>query len=94
MKVYNQNSKHVPKSAVYIGRPSKFSNPFEIDKDGTRKQVLEKYRKYLVLKPELVLLAKTELKGRDLICWCSPLPCHGNILMAIANKPEEQSLFD
>jgi len=27
-----------------------------------------------------------ELKGKDLVCWCSPLPCHGDILLELANK--------
>lgn len=29
---------------VYIGRPSKWGNPFVIEKDGTRKEVIEKYK--------------------------------------------------
>ncbi len=28
---------------VYIGRPGKWGNPFEIGKDGNRAEVIEKY---------------------------------------------------
>jgi hypothetical protein len=24
-----------------------------------------------------------ELRGRDLICWCAPLPCHGDVLLRL-----------
>lgn len=64
---------------VYIGRPSKWGNPFVIGKDGTRKEVLEKYRQYILSKPEL-LKDLHELKGKTLGCYCKPLPCHGDIL--------------
>ena len=26
-----------------------------------------------------------ELRGRDLVCWCSPKPCHGAVLLECAN---------
>lgn len=64
---------------VYIGRPSKWGNPFIIGKDGSRKEVLEKYRKYILNKPEL-LKDLPELKGKRLGCYCKPFPCHGDIL--------------
>ncbi len=72
--------------AVYIGRPSKWGNHFVIGKDGTREQVIEKYRKWITSQPLLMDEAKTELKGKDVICWCSPLPCHGDVLVEIANS--------
>lgn len=64
---------------IYIGRPSKWGNPFVIGKDGTRQEVLEKYRKYILNKPEL-LKDLHELKGKTLGCYCKPFPCHGDIL--------------
>jgi len=56
---------------VYIGRPSKWGNPFVIGKDGTREQVIAKYRQYLLSRPDLIA-ALPELKGKILGCWCSP----------------------
>jgi hypothetical protein len=70
---------------VYIGRPSKWGNPFEIGKDGDRKTVIRKYREWLIKQPEL-LAALPELKGKILGCWCSPKACHGDVLAALANN--------
>lgn len=64
---------------IYIGRPSKWGNPFEIGKDGTREEVIAKYEKWIRTQPEL-LQALPELVGKTLGCWCSPKPCHGDIL--------------
>ena len=70
---------------VYIGRPSKWGNPFIIGKDGNREEVIEKYKQYLNKNPELIEQIKKELKGKILGCWCSPAKCHGDILAKIAN---------
>ncbi len=86
-RVYNRlNGPVAPAGAVYIGRPSKFGNPYVIGKHGTREQVIERYRQYLVLNPELYLAAKRELRGKDLVCFCAPEACHGDILLEIANE--------
>jgi len=69
---------------VYIGRPSKWSNPFKIGKDGTRLEVIQKYREYIKTKPEL-LKSLPELKGKVLGCWCAPRVCHGDVLVELAN---------
>jgi len=70
---------------VYIGRPSKWENPFVIGKDGNRKQVLEKYHNYL-LNNTTIMNSIHELEGKVLGCWCKPNDCHGDILAAIANS--------
>lgn len=72
--------------AVYIGRPSKWGNPFKIGRDGSREGVIALYKAHLECRPDLVADAKKELKGRDLICWCAPEACHGDVLLEIANK--------
>lgn len=71
---------------VYIGRPSKWGNPFKIGKDGTREEVVQKYEAWLLGQPELVQEAKRELRGKILGCWCHPLKCHGDILARIADE--------
>ena len=71
---------------VYVGRPTKWGNPFKIGKDGTREEVVKKYRLWLMDDPILMADVKYELKGHNLICWCSPLPCHADILLKIANE--------
>jgi hypothetical protein len=76
---------------VYIGRAckgwkaSKWANPFHIGKDGTREQVIEKYRYYVLATPHLVA-ALPELKDKVLGCWCNPLPCHGDVLVELVNN--------
>jgi len=75
---------------VYIGRPSKWGNPFKVGKDGTRQQVIKKYQRYLMNNPTL-LAALPELKGKRLGCWCAPLLCHGDVLVKLANSPDDGS---
>jgi hypothetical protein len=67
---------------VYIGRPSKWGNPFSEGKDGTRAEVIEKYREYIMSNKEL-LDQLDELEGKVMGCWCKPLPCHGDILIEL-----------
>lgn len=67
---------------VYIGRPSKWGNPFVIGKDGTRDDVVRKYEEWIKGQPEL-MIALTELKGKTLGCWCSPAACHGDVLIRL-----------
>jgi len=75
---------------VFIGRPSKWGNPFKIGGDGTREQVIEKYRKRIMARPAL-LKDLHELRGRRLGCFCFPKPCHGDILAKLANTLLDES---
>ncbi len=70
---------------IYIGRPSEWGNPFEIGKDGTRQQVINKYREWIKTQPALMAKIPT-LKGKTLGCWCHPKPCHGDVLAELADK--------
>lgn len=77
---------------VYIGRPSKYGNPFS-SKEGTlakykvnsRTEAIEKHREWILSQPQIVADIKKELKGKVLGCYCSPSLCHGHLLAAIAN---------
>ena len=71
-------------NAVYIGRPSVWGNPFVIGKDGTRAEVVEKYERSLLRQPHL-MAQLGKLRGCNLICWCAPLQCHGDVLLRLAN---------
>lgn len=68
---------------VYIGRPSIWGNPFVIGRDGTREQVIEKYREWLLGQPSLVNQLPI-LEGKVLGCWCAPQACHGDVLLQLA----------
>ena len=83
----------MPPGAVYVGRRmariglagSTWANPFKIGVDGARAEVIEKYRAWLFKQPEL-MAALPELRGKDLACWCAPEPCHGDVLLELANR--------
>lgn len=64
---------------IYIGRGSKWGNPFRIGMDGTRDEVISKYEIYIMDKPDLIA-SLPELVGKTLGCWCKPKACHGDIL--------------
>ena len=70
---------------VYIGRPSKWGNPFKSGRDGTLDEVLEKYERHIMNRPDL-LAALPELRGKVLGCWCKPKPCHGDILVRLTEE--------
>lgn len=86
-KVLNKYKDEIPKGAVYVGRPTKFGNPFPMATKEDRGVVVQKYREYVQQNPELIKAIKKELCGKDLVCFCAPLPCHADILLEIANSP-------
>lgn len=93
---------------IYIGRPmymggwklpgSKWANPYRIGRDGSREEVIEKYRAYVIstLKEDL-----HELRGKKLACWCkSGKPfgkpfgkeqCHGDVLIQLQYSETQYS---
>jgi hypothetical protein len=79
MKVVNLRKK---KYDIYIGRGSKWGNPFVIGRDGGRDEVIEKYKQYILNKSEL-LKCLPELNGKILGCFCKPKACHGDILVEL-----------
>ena len=78
---------------VYIGRrnnrlghaESKWKNPFVEDKDGTREEVVQMHKDWIVTQPEL-MAALHEIKGKVLGCYCHPLACHGHYLAELADS--------
>lgn len=76
---------HHEKAQVYIGRGSKWGNPFHIGKDGTREEVIEKYHQYILGNSQL-LTCLHELNGKTLGCYCKPLFCHGDVLVELINR--------
>lgn len=79
---------------VYIGRPSKWGNPYS-HKSGTtalfkvknRKQAIDLYEIWITKGDGKQLLNDLhELKGKTLGCWCHPYPCHGDVLLKLINQ--------
>lgn len=83
---------------VYIGRPSKWGNPFNICPKRTRERAIAEFKHWILgddydaqclrahhPNPPTVKEIKAALKGKVLGCWCAPQACHGDILLEIAN---------
>lgn len=91
---------------VYIGRKgivfidgeryprenSPFANPYKINRDGSREEVIMKYEKYIKEKISRGEVNLEVLRGRTLGCWCRPQMCHGDILLSLLNPKEEIDL--
>ena len=88
---------------VYIGRGSRWGNPFRMPADGTREQVIEKYEAWLNGVIDVTIdkckAAKVptnsptmeeimKLKGKKLGCFCAPLPCHGEVFIRMIEEHE------
>lgn len=91
----------MPPNTVYVGRPSRWGNPFQVvdlaaeyacDEAQARVLCVEAYRKWLSSEDAYLAMAdrvdaKNELRGKDLACWCKPgEPCHADVLLEIANR--------
>jgi hypothetical protein len=87
-KVLNvrQVGKQLTADRVYVGRPSKWGNPFAIGRDGTRDEVIAKYRAWIVRQPSLIAALHDELRGKNLVYWCAPQRCHAEVLIELANR--------
>lgn len=86
---------------VYIGRPSKWGNPyshregttaeFKVD---TRDEAIDAYESWLTEgKGKHLLNDLHELDGKVLGCWCKPKKCHGDVLVKLINKSKIKQLF-
>lgn len=89
--VLNKKFEGVPAGAVYIGRGSKWGNPYVIGREGDRATVIAKFERYLRSRADL-LRALDELRGKDLVCFCAPLACHGDLLRQLSNATREERI--
>mgnify|MGYP000991042472 FL=1 len=86
---------------VYIGRPSKWGNPFSHEegthakfKVNSREEAIESYRKWITEGEGKHLLNDLhELDGKILGCWCKPKACHGDVLVELIEKQKQKALF-
>ena len=70
---------------VYIGRGSKWGNPFVIGPDGSRSDVISKYEKWIHTQVHL-LDSLNDLRDKTLGCFCKPRACHGDVLVRLLNE--------
>jgi len=91
IKVVSKRGNRTYPNSIYIGRPSTWGNPFEIGKDGTREEVVKKYKEYMLANPELIRIFKEQVTRMEkygtvhLVCWCAPLSCHGDVLKELVS---------
>lgn len=82
---------------VYIGRPSRFGNPCKINEPcpvcgheaHNRAGAIACYERYArdkVFTDPTWFADVVALRGKRLGCWCSPLPCHGDVLARLADE--------
>ena len=74
---------------VPIGRGTLWGNPYKIGRDGTREEVIEKYRVYIVkrlLIEEGLVDELLKLDGEKLGCYCKPELCHGDVLVGLIEE--------
>lgn len=96
-KVWNKRQNGIPRDAVYVGRPTKWGNPFSHlngtlakHKVATRDEAVDAYEAQLLRwfekDPEAKGRLQAELRGKDLVCWCAPARCHADVLLKYANE--------
>lgn len=80
---------------VYVGRAmyrggwrlpaSPLANPYRVGRDGTRAEVVARYRDYLLGRSDL-LAVLPELRGLRIGCWCAPEACHADVIAELADE--------
>lgn len=72
--------------AVVVARPSKWGNPFGLDQYG-RQEAVKLYRRHIQGKLASGDLNLSDLRGKNLACWCAPeVACHADVLLELANR--------
>jgi hypothetical protein len=85
--------------AVYIGRNYRgwrdagWGNPFRPQTHAPEEhdRVIALYTRHLDDNPVLLARLPELCGGKVLLCWCHPLPCHGDVLAKRANSNRSQS---
>jgi hypothetical protein len=85
-----------------VDRTSRWGNPFKIGVDGTREEIIQKYRAWFLtgtesrkvgrymVDPQNLRERIRELRGFNLACCPPELPCHADFLLEQANQPESR----
>ncbi len=81
-----------PVGAVYVGRPSRWGNPYRVGTEESAAECVAKFERWCRQRqtdaPAAFAQWLAPLSGHDLACWCAPdTPCHANVLLRLANEP-------
>jgi len=84
MLVLNAHIDTIPPGARWVDRRTPLGNPFRIGRDGTREEVVRKYREWFGRKVQTdrrFLAIVEKLRGVPaLVCWCAPKACHAQVI--------------
>lgn len=69
---------------VYIGRPSKWGNPYRLGSSMSKAQAIALYEKYA--REHFTETDLAEIRGKRLGCFCAPASCHGDVLVRLADS--------
>jgi hypothetical protein len=76
---------------VYVGRPTRWGNPFTIKEVGDAQAAVDMFRGAIRTLHATLGFGelRRELRGKNLACWCKlSEPCHADVLLEIANAKE------
>ena len=90
MKVVRMVKGSAPAGAVAIGRGSVWGNPFLLGADGTREQVVAKFYHYAQWRLQREPNWLEPLRDKDLACFCAPQACHGDAILSLLDRKEEE----
>lgn len=100
--------KKIPENGFYIGRANSrlglkgsiFANPFPMkdNSEDERNRVIDEYESWIWNEIAEQRISKEDLlslNGKDLVCYCAPKKCHGDILKIIVKLLiNNEKLFD
>jgi hypothetical protein len=81
----------MPPNTVYVGRPTRWGNPFTIKEVGDAQAAVDMFRGAIRTLHATLGFGelRRELRGKNLACWCKlSEPCHADVLLEIANAKE------
>lgn len=87
-EVVNLRDNPMGADVVRIDRKTRWGNPYRIGPDGTREEVITKYRTWLqeqISESKITVADMANLHGKRLACWCKPKACHGDVLAEMAD---------
>jgi hypothetical protein len=89
----------LPPNTVVVSRPSKWGNPFKVTPERSQILAVGAFQTWLTVegitagiedRKQWMLDHITELRGKNLACWCKPgTACHADVLLKLANPKTE-----
>jgi hypothetical protein len=90
-RVQYRRGERLPPNTIYVGRPSRWGNPFKVSVEASRSDVVDLFEAWAYADTPQAASWREELKlqlrGKDLACWCpvDGKPCHADVLLRLAN---------